>query len=242
MFISRKPSVHRCIDVQTQRQRHQHANVAWKEQMPTLVDAYLAWKHKVPTVIHNNVASNIFHVDAVGIMDFACAITIQQCPNELANAALLCVGILGCSPLQPTIAICLECLELYHQIRRCQSSFSIQAITKVLCSLHNATYFQQFCEQFSNAFDVYLQILREVQGCIGWILDRDPDNWQMNGACPSCAFKQPDEPILSPARLHAMDGNFSAKRFDSSGSADPRLFCSQYFIPEAEVDQFKDNV
>ncbi|KAG2028904.1 hypothetical protein BDR03DRAFT_929693 [Suillus americanus] len=39
-----------------------------------------------------------------------------------------------------------------------------------------------------------------------------------------------------------MDGNFSAKRLDGSGSADPRLFQSRYFISEAEVDQFKDDV
>lgn len=39
-----------------------------------------------------------------------------------------------------------------------------------------------------------------------------------------------------------MDGNFSAKRLDGSGSADPRFFRSQYFISEAEVDRFKDDV
>jgi hypothetical protein len=39
-----------------------------------------------------------------------------------------------------------------------------------------------------------------------------------------------------------MDGNFSAKRLDGSGSADPRLFQSRYFISEAEVDRFKDDV
>ncbi|KAG1845645.1 hypothetical protein F4604DRAFT_1936793 [Suillus subluteus] len=212
------------------------------EQILTLVDAYLAWKHRAATVDDNTVTSNIFHVNAVGIMDFTRAVTIQQLPNEPANAALLRVGLLGCSPLQPTIAIHIQCLELYHQIRRCQASFSIQAITKVLCTLHNATYFQQLCEQFSNVFDVYLQILREVQSHVDRILGKDSDNWQMNGACLPCAFKQPDEPMLSPAQLHAMDGNFSAKRLDGSGSADPRLFCSQYFISEADVDQFKDDV
>ncbi|KAG1833667.1 hypothetical protein DFJ58DRAFT_735996 [Suillus subalutaceus] len=62
------PQLRRCIDVQTQRQHHQHANTAWKEQILTLVDAYLAWKHRAVTVDDNTVTSNIFHVDAVGIM------------------------------------------------------------------------------------------------------------------------------------------------------------------------------
>ncbi|KAG1811154.1 uncharacterized protein BJ212DRAFT_1223160, partial [Suillus subaureus] len=53
---------------------------------------------------------------------------------------------------------------------------------------------------------------------------------------------QPNESFLSPACLHTMDGNFSAKRLDGSGSADPHLFQSWYFISEAKVDQFKDDV
>ncbi|KAG2096945.1 hypothetical protein BD769DRAFT_1631409 [Suillus cothurnatus] len=69
---------------------------------------------------------------------------------------LLCHGLLGCSPIQPTVAICLECLELYHQIRQRQSSFSIQSITRVLCALHNSNYFitndivEQFRDDVSN--------------------------------------------------------------------------------------------
>ncbi|KAG2069884.1 hypothetical protein BDR04DRAFT_1020410, partial [Suillus decipiens] len=43
-------------------------------------------------------------------------------------------------------------------------------------------------EQFSNVFDIYLQILREVQSRVDGILGRDPDHWQMKGACPSCTI------------------------------------------------------
>jgi hypothetical protein len=39
-----------------------------------------------------------------------------------------------------------------------------------------------------------------------------------------------------------MDGNFSAKWLDSSGSADLQLFQSWYFISKAEIDQFKDDI
>lgn len=54
--------------------------------------------------------------------------------------------------------------------------------------------------------------------------------------------KQPNEPILIPRRLHCMDGNFSAKRLDGSGSSDLRVFRSYYFIPHADVEHFKDDV
>ncbi|KAG2069874.1 hypothetical protein BDR04DRAFT_1118812 [Suillus decipiens] len=73
------------------------------------------------------------------------------------------------------------------------------------------TYFQQLRDQFSDAFDIYLQILEEIWSRVDWILGKDPNTWQINGACPSCTFKQPDESILSPAWLHVMDSNFSAK-------------------------------
>lgn len=66
---------------------------------------------------------------------------VAQRPDEPANSALLRMGLLGCSPVQPTVAIHLTCLELYHQIRRRQSSFSIQSITKVLCALHNVSLY-----------------------------------------------------------------------------------------------------
>ncbi|KAG1859691.1 hypothetical protein F4604DRAFT_1501021, partial [Suillus subluteus] len=59
---------------------------------------------------------------------------------EPANMALLHYGLLGCSPVQPTVAIHLHCLKLYHQICHRQSSFSIQSIMKVLCMLHNVSF------------------------------------------------------------------------------------------------------
>ena len=52
----------------------------------------------------------------------------------------------------------------------------------------------------------------------------------------------PGDPVLVPDRLHAMDGNNSMKRVDGSGHADERVFVSDYLIPPAKVDRFKDDV
>ncbi|KAG9308241.1 hypothetical protein JVU11DRAFT_12128 [Chiua virens] len=38
-----------------------------------------------------------------------------------------------------------------------------------------------------------------------------------------------------------MDSSFSAKRLDGSGSADPQTFQSDYFIPVADVEQFRND-
>ncbi|KAG1856478.1 hypothetical protein F4604DRAFT_1590377 [Suillus subluteus] len=176
------------------------------------------------------------------LADFRPNVNVAQRPDEPANSALLRMGLLGCSPVQPTVAIDLTCLELYHQIRRRQSSFSIQSITKVLCALHNVTYSQYLRNQFSIAFDIYLEIQRLVQLQVDCALGRDHADWHMSGACPCCAFEQPNEPPLNPRRLHSMDGNHSAKHLDGSGSADERVFNSRYFIPTTAVEFFRDDV
>ncbi|KAG2758113.1 hypothetical protein P692DRAFT_20669010, partial [Suillus brevipes Sb2] len=53
---------------------------------------------------------------------------------------------------------------------------------------------------------------------------------------------QPNEPQLIPRHLHSMDGDFLAKCINGSGSTDPHIFHSDYFIPEAAVEHFKDDV
>jgi hypothetical protein len=60
---------------------------------------------------------------------------------EEVNVSLIRAGLLGCSPRMPTTAVTLEALEMYHQIRRRQSSFSVQAMAKVLCALHGVSIY-----------------------------------------------------------------------------------------------------
>jgi CxC1 like cysteine cluster associated with KDZ transposases len=69
--------------------------------------------------------------------EYDCQIQIAQNKNEEANVALIHHGYLGASPSQPTIAFTLEALEFYHQLRRRQANFSVQAFVKVLCVIHN---------------------------------------------------------------------------------------------------------
>jgi hypothetical protein len=56
------------------------------------------------------------------------------------------------------------------------------------------------------------------------------------------SVQQDNEPCLVPARVHAMDGNFSLKCVDSAGHTDERKFESSYQISPAQVDIFKDEV
>ena len=64
---------------------------------------------------------------------------IPQAGDELANVSLIKAGYLGSAPMHPTVAITLECLELYCQIQCRQATFSLQSICKVLCAIHNVS-------------------------------------------------------------------------------------------------------
>ncbi|KAI6018922.1 hypothetical protein BKA83DRAFT_4495684 [Pisolithus microcarpus] len=216
-----QPWCHRRHDTHPRAQCNRHAHQAWQAQLLTLVHRYLAWKHNGPEELAGD---HIFHVDVIGVFQYERHVNVIQKADESANAALLRVGLLGCSPSQPRIAI------------------SLQAMMKVLCALQNITYTQHLRSQLSATFDIYLNIHRSVHMSLKQALGRDGPAWKLRGACPACAFEQPDEPPLNPARLHSMDGNQSAKRLDGSGSADSRLFHSDYFIPHAEVERFKDDV
>ncbi|KAG1853525.1 hypothetical protein F4604DRAFT_1686334 [Suillus subluteus] len=205
--------------------------------------SYLRWKHRDATPTPNVQAGTfVFHVSTVDILVSMSSMSVQQAADELANVSLINIGLLGCSPIQPTIAVSLQCLELYHQIRRRKPSFSVQAMVKVLCALHNRSYFQALRDQFAIAFDVYLDILRRVQELANTALKRDTPHWCMLHSCPACNYKQENEPTLIPVRMDSMDGNSSLKRVDGSGHADERIFKSSYLIPPDEVDIFKDDV
>ncbi|KAG1745399.1 uncharacterized protein EDB91DRAFT_1049934, partial [Suillus paluster] len=220
----------------SQLQRNRQCHSAWTSQMPALVAGYLHWKHCEAIPIPN-VEAGMFKFD-VSTVD----ILVPQAADELANVSLINVGLLGCSPIQPNIAVSLQCLELYHQIRRRKPSFSVQAMVKVLCALHNRSYFQALRDQFAIAFDAYLDILRHIQELVNIALKCDGPHWRMLHLCPACDYKQENEPTLIPARMDSMDGNSSLKRVDGSGHADDRVFETSYLISPDEVDTFKDDV
>ncbi|KAG1749517.1 hypothetical protein EDB19DRAFT_1825400 [Suillus lakei] len=111
--------------------------------------AFLLWKQK-PCLPSAQAPTTSFHIITVDISDVLKQ-SVDQAPDELANVSLLKSGYLSCSPLQPTLAISLSCLELYHQIHWRKPSFSVQAMVE-------CTYFQSLCDQFAVMFDAYLAI------------------------------------------------------------------------------------
>ncbi|KAL1738626.1 hypothetical protein HDZ31DRAFT_50701 [Schizophyllum fasciatum] len=240
-----------CGDTRRRRRHHQYAldreerarraRQAWDTDMKDLIHAYLQYKHGLVPDMHDGTTSSVlWTITAVGIRELEWERRIVQYQGESANAALLRSGLLGASPVSPTIAFTIELLELYHQLRRHQSSLSIQAMVKTVCAIHNLTYHHTYRQQFSDAFDAYLAILRGVKVKVDGALGRLA-TWDVKNRCAACSNHIPGEPALHPMRLQAMDGNESLKRVAGWGHTDKRTFQSAFLISPDDVDVYKND-
>lgn len=67
------------------------------------------------------------------------------------------------------------------------------------------------CQQFSVAYDLYLDIRRRTDERVMHALGRD-STWRLKHACPACTYKLEGEEKLIFDILTTMDGNDSLKR------------------------------
>ncbi|TFY75474.1 hypothetical protein EWM64_g8539 [Hericium alpestre] len=185
---------------------------------------------------------HVFHVCAVSTFERNPCLPIIQCSGEPANVSLIRAGYLGCAPQQPSVAFDLHTLELYHRLRRRHSGLGLLPMARALCDLHDVDYRASLREQFSIAFDAYLDILRRVKCMVDCAIGRSDPLWHVKNSCPPCSFKLKDEPALVPSHLGCIDGNNSAKRVASAGTEDERNFVSSYFLTREQVDKYKDEV
>ena len=79
--------------------------------------------------------------------------------------------------------------------------------------LHLQSKFRRYLSrQFSIAFDVYLQILSNVDSLVNEALHRDSPSWHLKHCCPACTYILQGEQPLKFSMLYALDGNDSLKR------------------------------
>ncbi|KIJ34337.1 hypothetical protein M422DRAFT_182296, partial [Sphaerobolus stellatus SS14] len=159
------------------------------------------------------------------------------------NQTLVDNGFLGSSPVQPSLAFSLKDLEIYRICRLRCPQFSIQQWVKVVCDIANINYRPTYRTQFSDAFDIYLELHRRLEKSLNETLGRDASNWRIKNCCPACLYKLSGEPTLSPSVIGAIDGNNSLKRFTKkTGAQDPLQFESDYFLPRTFVDEYAGEV
>ncbi|KAG2051364.1 hypothetical protein BDR06DRAFT_890021, partial [Suillus hirtellus] len=65
---------------------------------------------------------------------------------------------------------------------------SIQAQCKALCHLHDMPYRPYLNSQFSDTYDVYLEILNHVDHHLNGVLHCNMPNWHLLNACLCCSY------------------------------------------------------
>jgi len=99
-------------------------------------------------------------------------------------------------------------------------------------------------DKFSDTFDVYLSILRNVDQRVQKALARDTPHWRVQHFCPACTHRIPGEDSLKHSVHLSLDGGMSNKRFKDAGGAsnDLQSFETSYILSREAVDEWKDAI
>ncbi|KAF7374152.1 hypothetical protein MSAN_00296900 [Mycena sanguinolenta] len=223
---------------------------------------YMAWcaeadlgasRVKTPTMVEE------IQITVVDLYDTSTIDVELSADGAGVAAALIKQGLIPCSPWMPSVAIATRVLELYRTTHTRCPQLAIQPFVKSLCDLHGVPYRPYLRQQFSVAYDVYLELRQQTDKLVGSALGRDAPNWRMKHTCPACMYKLEGEDELIFSMLTTMDGNDSLKRVlrrsKTDGSEDePTLGPSieredsrdggdDYFLSREEVDRWaKDRV
>ncbi|KAJ7151899.1 hypothetical protein C8R43DRAFT_1087929 [Mycena crocata] len=116
-----------------------------------------------------------------------------------------------CAPWKPSVAVKIRVLDAYRVMHVRCPQLAVQAYVKALCDLHGVPHKPYLCQQFSIAYDLYLDLRRRVDERVMKALGRD-SAWRMKHVCPACTYKLVGEDKLIFDMLTTMDGNDSLKR------------------------------
>lgn len=155
---------------------------------------------------------------------------------------LLRRGLLSSNPVQPNLAVSIYTLEAHRAYRLVHPSISIQSLAKALCLSHGIPYQPHLRRMLSDAFDIYLNILRRVDARIQVVLSRTTPDWHLKNSCPSCQYTLEGEDPLKYTLLVAMDGNNSLKRFADRSTVHRTPFKSNFFLSRDNVNLYADEV
>ncbi|KAK7041699.1 hypothetical protein VNI00_008988 [Paramarasmius palmivorus] len=132
------------------------------------------------------------------------------------------------------------------------------AFIRALCDIQGFRYKNYLTIQFSQAYDVYLEVKRRVKTQVMTALGRSDPNWRMLNCCPACQYEVKGETKLEIRMFTCGDGNESLKRVDRRGEAardsagnnmelgvsrerqDTREGGEDYFLSEEAVDKWAE--
>ncbi|KAF8217890.1 hypothetical protein K438DRAFT_1901005 [Mycena galopus ATCC 62051] len=243
MYLNMICSKKSAPDYRDQRDRTENLVNGWDTQMDRMVHAYMAWCTKADLGSSREETPRMVEEFSITVVD------LYGVPS-----ALIKQGLVPCSPWDPSVAIATRVLELYHTTHVRCPQLAIQAFVKSLCDLHGVPYCPYLREQFSIAYDLYLELCRQTDALVNSALGWDALNWRLKHTCPGCMYKLEGEDALIFSILTTMDGNDSLKRVlrhsktdgleeeptlgPSKERDDPRDGGEDYFLSRDRVDKW----
>ncbi|KAF9059288.1 hypothetical protein BDP27DRAFT_1371644 [Rhodocollybia butyracea] len=128
---------------------------------------------------------------------------------------------------------------------------------KALSNVQGIAFKPYLMQQFSAAYDAYLEVKKRVCLEVDKALGREDPNWRIMHACPCCQYELKEDDAMDVQMLVAMDGNDSLKQVEGKNEAgddslaeaadrqsmerfDPRNAGGSYFLSQEDVDRWDE--
>ncbi|KAI0348802.1 hypothetical protein OH77DRAFT_617276 [Trametes cingulata] len=129
-----------------------------------------------------------FSIAVIDLHTLASTAEIRRDATQTTVVALAEQGYMATSPISPTLAISFNTLELFRRIRARKASMSVEAFAKVICDYYAIPYRRRYRTALSDAYDVYLTMLRGIDARVSASLKRDRPDWRVQNSCPACCY------------------------------------------------------
>ncbi|KAJ3917507.1 hypothetical protein F5877DRAFT_44531 [Lentinula edodes] len=166
-------------------------------------------------------------------------------------------GAFPSSPLRHHHAFSTRTLHLYHDLFCRCPRLSIQPFIKSLCDIQGFPFKPYLMQQFSSAYDAYVEVKSRTRKLVAQTLGRDSPTWRILHTCPCCQNELQEDDPLEIRMMVAMDGNDSLKRVERRKDAaddslaevadsgvvervDPRQAGGDYFLSRKSVDDWAE--
>ncbi|PBK85156.1 hypothetical protein ARMGADRAFT_1087830 [Armillaria gallica] len=210
-----------------------------------MVDAYMLWESSHgPQGLDNleewKVAEEVPQRYTVSVVDLFWHKEVDASiypSDEYMTSALVHQGLIPCTPIAHSATISTRTLEVFRRTQLHSPHLSTQAFICMLCDLHQCPYHSYFITQFTIAFNVYTDILSEVNKKVWQALLRDEADYHIKNTCPCCMYKLEGETKLTYCLLFCMDGNDSLKQilWQNAGNDNSKVASKERSLDEGVV-------
>ncbi|KAJ7802755.1 hypothetical protein B0H14DRAFT_3488167 [Mycena olivaceomarginata] len=154
-------------DWRTRRDRTELRNRAFLSQMPEMVSAYIRMcaESEMPARPRSESRVTVEEVYEIQVVDMFETASVDVKLDPRGNGvvpALILVEMILRAPDRPTVAVKVRVLEVYRVAHVRCPQLVIQSFVKSLCDLHGVPYRPYLCQQFSIAYDLYLDLRRRT--------------------------------------------------------------------------------